>query len=88
MASVVLLLSELLGCESASMLAADRYIMGGRLSSPREFRPAVTAAASPAKQDERRLGKGTGPEQRTNSEESFEFENLAASRIEIDVMWP
>ncbi|CAO2162080.1 unnamed protein product [Urochloa humidicola] len=88
MASVVLLLSELLGCESASMLAADRYIMGGRLSSPREFRPAVTAAASPAKQDERRPGAGTGPEQRRNSEESFEFENLAASRIEIDVMWP
>ncbi|CAO2193014.1 unnamed protein product [Urochloa humidicola] len=81
MASVVLLLSELLGCESASMLAADRYITGGHLSSPREFRPTVTAAASPAKQDER-------TEQRRNSEESFEFEKLAASRIEIDVMWP
>ncbi|CAD6238987.1 unnamed protein product [Miscanthus lutarioriparius] len=40
MASIVLLLSELLGGESASVLAAERY-MGGH-QTLRELRPAVT----------------------------------------------
>ena len=46
MASIVLLLSELLGGESASVLAADRYIMGGGRLGLGEFRPAAAAAES------------------------------------------
>jgi hypothetical protein len=86
MASTLLLLSELLGGESASVLAADRYIMGGRLS-PREFRPAVTevSSASATKQNER-PAVGTVQEEKRGREESFE--DLAASRIQVDVMWP
>ncbi|RCV24019.1 hypothetical protein SETIT_5G051200v2 [Setaria italica] len=83
MASIVLLLSELLGGESASVLAADRYIMGARLS-PREFRPAVTEASA-TKQNER-PATGTGRAREERGKESFE--DLASSRIEVDVMWP
>ncbi|CAL4964290.1 unnamed protein product [Urochloa decumbens] len=88
MASIVLLLSELLGGESASVLAADRYILGGHLiSRPREFWPAVTEeeeASTTTKQNERQAA-ATGREQKRNEES---FEDLAASRIEVDVMWP
>ncbi|CAL4976940.1 unnamed protein product [Urochloa decumbens] len=90
MASIVLLLSELLGGESASVLAADRYILGGHLiSRPREFWPAVTeeeeaSTTTTTKQNERQAA-ATGREQKRNEES---FEDLAASRIEVDVMWP
>ncbi|CAL4950566.1 unnamed protein product [Urochloa decumbens] len=92
MASIVLLLSELLGVESASVLAADRYIMGGRLSLG-ESCPAVTEAASAsasAKQQERlvggqRVAAETG-QKKQRKEESFE--DLAVCRIAVDVMWP
>ncbi|CAL4950567.1 unnamed protein product [Urochloa decumbens] len=83
MASIVLLLSELLGGESASVLAADRYIMGGRLSLG-EFRPAVTSAS--AKVEGQRAAAGTEEEKKQRKEESFE--DLAVSRIAVDVMWP
>ncbi|CAO2180344.1 unnamed protein product [Urochloa humidicola] len=81
MASIVLLLSELLGGESASVLAADRYIMGGRLSLG-EFRPAV--AVTSAKVEGQRAAAGT-EQKKQGKEESFE--DLAASRIAVDVMW-
>ncbi|XP_062208382.1 uncharacterized protein LOC133909851 [Phragmites australis] len=86
MASIVLLLSELLGGESASVLAANRY-MGGH--SLREFRPAVTEAsakvgARPAGADHA-AAAGTGREEKRKEES---FEDLLVSRIAVDVMWP
>ncbi|CAL4957315.1 unnamed protein product [Urochloa decumbens] len=90
MASIVLLLSELLGVESASVLAANRYIMGGRLSLG-EFCPAVTEAASAsAKQQERLVGGqrvAAGTDQKKQRKEE-PFEDLAVCRIAVDVMWP
>ncbi|PAN31444.1 hypothetical protein GQ55_5G422500 [Panicum hallii var. hallii] len=85
MASIVLLLSELLGGESASVLAADRYITGGRLSLG-EFRPAVTEA----KRDGRVVGAGTegAREEKQQGRKEESFEDLAVSRIAVDVMWP
>ncbi|CAO2162079.1 unnamed protein product [Urochloa humidicola] len=83
MASIVLLLSELLGGESASVLAADRYIMGGRLSLG-EFRPAVAVTSASAKVEGQRAAAGT-EQKKQGKEESFE--DLAASRIAVDVMW-
>jgi len=81
MASIALLLSELLGGDSAGVLAAERYITGGGRLSPRDelLRPAVTeaSAASPATRQ-----KEQGPEKRDGEP----LEDLAASRIEVDVM--
>lgn len=86
MASIVLLLSELLGGESASVLAASRYIGGHR--SPGEFRPAVTEPAASAKQqDGRHAAAGTEREEKRRKQEES-FEDLAVSRIAVDVMWP
>ncbi|KAL6849937.1 hypothetical protein ACP4OV_020564 [Aristida adscensionis] len=85
MASIVLLLSELLGGESASVVAADAY-MGGQ--SLRAFRPAVTSAAAAAKQGQRRsaAAAGTAPE-KESKEETFE-DLCSMSHIAVDVMWP
>ncbi|RLN21932.1 uncharacterized protein C2845_PM07G05910 [Panicum miliaceum] len=89
MASIVLLLSELLGGESSSMVAADRYIMGGRLSLG-EFRRPTVAEAPAAKRDGRVVGAATEEvreeEKQGRKEESFE--DLAVSRMAVDVMWP
>ncbi|CAL4976941.1 unnamed protein product [Urochloa decumbens] len=85
MASIVLLLSELLGGESASVLAADRYIMGGRLSLG-EFRPAVTPASAKV-EGQRAAAAGTEEEKKKQRKEES-FEDLAVSRIAVDVMWP
>ncbi|CAD6232046.1 unnamed protein product [Miscanthus lutarioriparius] len=89
MASIVLLLSELLGGESASVLAAERY-MGGH-QTLRELRPAVTgppAAAAANKQDEQRPeAAGTARCQETRNNEEW-FEDLAVSRVAVDLMWP
>ncbi|RCV24020.1 hypothetical protein SEVIR_5G050700v4 [Setaria viridis] len=87
MASIVLLLSELLGGESASVLAADRYIMGGRLSLGREFRPAVTEASA-AKQSERPAAGAERAREEEKQRKEESFEDLAVSRIAVDVMWP
>nr|CAB3476819.1 unnamed protein product [Digitaria exilis] len=94
MASIVLLLSELLGGERASVLAADRYIMGGQRLGLGEFRPAV-ASASAARQDGRLAG---GPPAAAGAAEQVtegmkqgkeeSFEDLEVSRIAVDVMWP
>jgi len=93
MASIVLLLSELLGGESASVLAADRYIMGGGRLGLGEFRPAAAAAeSSPAA---KRDGRPVGGQQRAaagtegaREEKEESFEDLAVSRIAVDAMWP
>uniref|UniRef100_A0A0D9UZD7 Uncharacterized protein n=1 Tax=Leersia perrieri TaxID=77586 RepID=A0A0D9UZD7_9ORYZ len=83
MASIVLLLSELLAGDSTSVMAAEWY-MGGH--SLREFRP---VAASPAV-GERPAGEARNSEvveEKKAKEESFE--DLAdVSRIAVDVMWP
>uniref|UniRef100_A0A0E0FJU2 Uncharacterized protein n=1 Tax=Oryza nivara TaxID=4536 RepID=A0A0E0FJU2_ORYNI len=85
MASIVLLLSELLGGESTSVMAADWYMSGHSL---REFRPvaaapAAAAAAAVAK-CERPAAEAAGEKKKEES-----FEDLAAvSRIAVDVMWP
>ncbi|KAG8045172.1 hypothetical protein GUJ93_ZPchr0008g11958 [Zizania palustris] len=79
MASIVLLLSELLGGESTSVTAANWY-MGGH--SLREFRP---AAAAPASKGERPAD--AVEEERKRKEETFE-DLAAVSRIAVDVMWP
>ncbi|XP_047055815.1 uncharacterized protein LOC124661969 [Lolium rigidum] len=89
MASIVLLLSELLGgAGSTSMLAANCYVSGHSL---REFRPAPVAAAAAAKGQ--RAPPATGAKQGAAAgeakEEESSFEDLAAiSRIAVDVMWP
>ena len=77
MASIVLLLSELLCRESASVLAADRYMCGQSL---REFRPATAVTTTTGAREE---------EEQANKEEEA-FEDLAASRIAVvvDLMWP
>jgi hypothetical protein len=80
MASIVLLLSELLDGESVSMLAANRYMCGQSLG---EFRPAVTEAPR-QKQSEHPCA---GPD-RARAKEEESFEDLAVSRIAVDVMWP
>ena len=80
MASIVLLLSELLGGESASVLAADRYITGGGRLGLGEFRPAVTEAPAP--------GRRARPEEKQQGRKEESFEDLAVSRIAVDVMWP
>ncbi|CAD6232044.1 unnamed protein product [Miscanthus lutarioriparius] len=92
MASIVLLLSELLGGESASVLAAERYMGGHR--SLGDFRPAVTEA--PANQgrrpveDQHAAAAGTelvrAEEDKKRKEDPFE--DLAVSRIAVDIMWP
>uniref|UniRef100_A0A0A9FTK2 Uncharacterized protein n=1 Tax=Arundo donax TaxID=35708 RepID=A0A0A9FTK2_ARUDO len=90
MASIVLLLSELLGGDSASVLAANLY-MGGGQSLLGEFRPAVTEAASgckPAGADRGAAAAGTGREEKRRRKEEDSFEDLAVSRIAVDVMWP
>ncbi|KAF8724157.1 hypothetical protein HU200_021173 [Digitaria exilis] len=84
MASIVLLLSELLGGESASVLAADRYIMGGQRLGLGEFRPAVASAA--ATREDGRLAEQAPEGMKQSKEESFE--DLEVSRIAVDVMWP
>ncbi|XP_051220478.1 uncharacterized protein [Lolium perenne] len=89
MASIVLLLSELLGgAGSTSMLAANCYVGGHSL---REFRPAPVATAAAAKGE--RTPPATGAKQGAGAavakEEESSFEDLAAiSRIAVDVMWP
>ncbi|KAG0537216.1 hypothetical protein BDA96_03G129400 [Sorghum bicolor] len=94
MASIVLLLSELLGGESASVLAAERYMSGHRCLAG-EFRPAVTEA--PGTRQGQRLvvvadqhAAAAGTERARVREEDKEesFEDLAASRFAVDVMWP
>lgn len=95
MASIVLLLSELLGGESASVLAAERYMGGGHGSLPGEFRPAVTEAPA-AKlgqrpvEDQHAAAAGTTERVRDGRKRKEEsFEDLAVSRIAVDgVMWP
>ncbi|EES00539.1 hypothetical protein BDA96_03G129300 [Sorghum bicolor] len=94
MASIMLLLSELLGGESASVLAAERY-MGGQ-QSLRELRSAAVtgpAAAAANKQDEQRpeaAAAGTARcecQETRNNEESLG--DLAVSRVAVDlIMWP
>ncbi|GJN06245.1 hypothetical protein PR202_ga23953 [Eleusine coracana subsp. coracana] len=88
MASIVLLLSELLGGESASVVAANRYMCGQSLG---EFRPAVTGAPCRKKQNESAAGAGracTGREEEKQQAKEESFEDLAVSRIAVDVMWP
>uniref|UniRef100_A0A0D9Y6I0 Uncharacterized protein n=1 Tax=Oryza glumipatula TaxID=40148 RepID=A0A0D9Y6I0_9ORYZ len=83
MASIVLLLSELLGGESTSVMAADWYMSGHSL---REFRPVAAAAAAAAAvaKCERPAAEAAGEKKKEES-----FEDLAAvSRIAVDVMWP
>ncbi|CAM0880777.1 unnamed protein product [Alopecurus aequalis] len=77
MASILLLLSELLGgAGSTSMLAANCY-MGGH--SLRDFRPAAATAAAKVER-----APATGAK-----EEESSFEDLAAiSTMAVDVMWP
>lgn len=88
MASIVLLLSELLGGESASVLAADRYIMGGqRLSLVGEFRPAVASAAWQRQDQTAAAGAEQATEGKKQSKEES-FEDLEVSRVAVDVMWP
>lgn len=85
MASIVLLLSELMGCESASVLAANRYIGGQSLG---EFRPAVTDAPRQSERPAETADRaGTGREEEKQAKEES-FEDLAMSRIAVDVMWP
>jgi hypothetical protein len=86
MASIVLLLSELLGgAGSTSMLAANCYVGGHSL---RDFRPAAVAAKgewAPATGTR----QGAGAAEAKAKEEECSFEDLAAiSRIAVDVMWP
>jgi hypothetical protein len=88
MASIVLLLSELLGGESASVLAAERYMGGHR--SLGEFRPAVTEA--PPKRAQR-LAEGqraaAGTERaREEGKDDDSFEDLTLPRVAVDIMWP
>ena len=85
MASIVLLLSELLGGESASVLAADRYITGGGRLGLGEFRPTVAEAPAPAKRGAAAEGV---PGQTKQEREQESFEDLAVPRIAVDVMWP
>ena len=85
MASIVLLLSELLGGESASVLAADRYIMGGGRLGLGEFRPAAAAAESSPVGGQQRAAAGT---EGAREEKEESFEDLAVSRIAVDAMWP
>ena len=95
MASIVLLLSELLGGESASVLAADRYIMGGGRLGLVEVRPAAAAAESSPSPAAKRDGRPVGGQQRAaagtegaREEKEESFEDLAVSRIAVDAMWP
>uniref|UniRef100_A0A0D9UZD9 Uncharacterized protein n=1 Tax=Leersia perrieri TaxID=77586 RepID=A0A0D9UZD9_9ORYZ len=82
MASIVMLLSELLGGESTSVMAAEWY-MGGH--SLREFRPAAAVAMG-----ERPAGEARRSEAVVEKKAKEEtFDDLAAvSRIAVDVMWP
>jgi hypothetical protein len=84
MASIVLLLSELLDGESASMLAANRYMCGQSLG---EFRPAVTEAPRQEQSERPCAGPDRAREEKRAKEEES-FEDLAVSRIAVDVMWP
>uniref|UniRef100_A0A0E0JGS5 Uncharacterized protein n=1 Tax=Oryza punctata TaxID=4537 RepID=A0A0E0JGS5_ORYPU len=86
MASIVLLLSELLGGESTSVMAADWYMSGHSL---REFRPAVAAPAAAAAVVGKceRPAAEAGEKKKATKEESFE-DLAAVSRIAVDVMWP
>ncbi|KAG2596657.1 uncharacterized protein LOC120706458 [Panicum virgatum] len=87
MASIVLLLSELLGGESASVLAADRYITGGGRLGLGEFRPTVAEAPAPAPAKRGAAAEGA-PGQTKQGREQESFEDLAVPRIAVDVMWP
>uniref|UniRef100_A0A0D9UZD8 Uncharacterized protein n=1 Tax=Leersia perrieri TaxID=77586 RepID=A0A0D9UZD8_9ORYZ len=82
MASIVQLLSELIGGESTSAMAAEWY-MGGH--SLREFRPSPAVGEQPA--DEARKSGVVEVEEKKAKEESFE-DFAAVSRISVDVMWP
>ncbi|KQK03790.1 uncharacterized protein LOC100826026 [Brachypodium distachyon] len=89
MASIVLLLSELLGgAGSNGVLAANCYAGGQSL---REFRPvaaAVVAKDEPAAAAGKREA-AAAPEDKRKEEQEESFEDLAAmSRIAVDVMWP
>ncbi|KAM3027368.1 hypothetical protein ACUV84_031656 [Puccinellia chinampoensis] len=89
MASILLLLSELLGgARSTSKLAANCYIGGHSL---REFRPAAaaTAAANLGARAPATTGAKQGGGAAEAKEEESSFEDLAAiSRIGVDAMWP
>ncbi|GJN06286.1 hypothetical protein PR202_ga23997 [Eleusine coracana subsp. coracana] len=82
MASIVLLLPELLGCESDGVLAADRYMSGQSLGEKlqNESPPAGAGRACTCTRREE--------ERRQANEEDQSFEDLAASRVVVDVMWP
>ncbi|KAF7029243.1 hypothetical protein CFC21_041044 [Triticum aestivum] len=82
MASIVLLLSELLGgAGSTSMLEASCY-MGGH--SLREFRPAAAATGDRAPPEPK-----LSTEAKDEEPSSLDLEDLSTvSRISVDVMWP
>ncbi|KAF0897912.1 hypothetical protein E2562_001620 [Oryza meyeriana var. granulata] len=83
MASIVLLLSELLGGESTSLMAADWYMSGHSL---REFRP-VAAAVAKGERPAAEARRSEAEEKKAKDPESFE-DLAAVSRIAVDVMWP
>ncbi|KAK3163460.1 hypothetical protein QOZ80_1AG0004040 [Eleusine coracana subsp. coracana] len=92
MASIVLLLPELLGCESDGVLAADRYMSGQSLGEFR-FRPAATRQKLQNESPPAGAGRACTctrreEERRQANEEDQSFEDLAASRVVVDVMWP
>ncbi|XP_040376162.1 uncharacterized protein LOC107303823 [Oryza brachyantha] len=85
MASIVLLLSELLGGESTSVMAADWYMRGHSL---REFRP-VAVAAKAGERPAAETRRCEAEEQTKSKPKEESFEDLGAmSRIAVDVMWP
>lgn len=84
MASIVLLLSELLGGESTSVMAADWYMSGHSL---REFRPVAAAPAAAAAAAVAKCERPAAEAAGEKKEESFE-DLAAVSRIAVDVMWP
>lgn len=88
MASIVLLLSELLGgAESTGVLAANCYMSGHSL---RDFRPAAAATAAKGERAPAEAKQEAAAEARRDEEKKGEsFEDLAVySRIAVDVMWP
>ncbi|KAG8052448.1 hypothetical protein GUJ93_ZPchr0001g30174 [Zizania palustris] len=86
MASIVMLVSELLGRESTGVLAANWY-MGGH--SLREFRPTAAAAPAPAGVKSERPAEARSSDVDEDKKRKESFEDLAAvSRIAVDVMWP
>lgn len=84
MASIVLLLSELVGgAESTSVLAANWYMSGHSL---RDFRPAGVAKGERPPAGAKQAADAE--ERRKEAEKGESFEDLAVSRIAVDVMWP